>query len=276
MRLTSLYALSVASLLSACGGEDDYTPVTFNPDTSDGVAERLVTYADGSGVVVLTETVNGTRVQTTSHIADVDNIDLSASTATVFTNVVSESSPSRGEYYTASATTNGTTRNILVYELDNGEALFALAEGCSGPCVTAGGIAPTSLPEGIWTYNGQFAGHFEGTSTAASSIDPDGDVTRGDFALVANFETSSAVFTAASTDTNDISSIVAADLTIDNTSGELSGSGTAVLSDGNAWNVDMHGSFHGDDATSVSGVLNSTEQISGSTGQLEGAFAGNR
>ena len=74
-------------------------------------------------------------------------------------------------------------------------------------------------------------------------------------------------------------------LIINSDNGQFSGTGTVISplsagGSGNAWVADVFGSFHGTDATSVTGVVASTQQTETGpdnlTAEIQGVFSATR
>jgi len=287
-------------LLAACGGDSvtdsaeaaalaeaaPFARAEFNPTTNDGRPVVVKTYNDGSGIIALTQTINGDRITTTSYVDDTAGAIFSVPGATNFSNVVNVSSRQKGEFYKATATANNTQTDVYYYELDNGEATFALGDGCTGPCAASDGDAPTSLLAGTWVYTGDFATVPTGTASTPVDLSDSDNISNGTFTLNADFTDASATISAANDSSEDTIAILASNnIEINMRTGTFEGDGTLkspsnLGGNGNEWDADIHGSFHGDEATSVSGVFATTVQtnrgIGSYLGHVSGAFAGTR
>lgn len=277
--MTRLFCILVSPfILSACGGGGGGGPVEVSEPTPDTYTVQEV-YNDGSGISRSTNTINGNELVGTYYLANVSSTDIDSNQVANFTRIAEVGSGTNGTYYTATATVNDQTVNVYLYEATNGENIVIAAEGCSGPCVAALGDAPSNLPTGTWTYTGDMVGWSEGVTDLS---DPD-EYTVGPFTMAVNFNTGKA---SVSSTSNDGKAVLASNnLSVDMSTGQLTGDGTVVSplaagGSGNEWDVDINGSFHGNGATSVSGVIGSTQQTlvgpENQVGHINGAFSGTR
>ena len=270
--MLKVIAVVVVASLAACGGSNDGS-ATNPTENIDGLT-ALETYSDGSGFVGFRQTVNGTQYSGTILSGDVATASYASSGTANLDNVASIQSTAKGEYYSAIATVNNVQREVYVYVADNGEASYMVAESCIGPCIAAYGVAPTDLPSGTWTYQGDFIAVGEGTVDLSDSA-------LGTFTMSADFTSKTADFSASIPSGKLL--VLSNNATINTATGTFNGTGSAVSpgsagGSGNEWDIDLYGSFHGAGATSVSGVASSNLQTvigpENIVGHVNGAFAG--
>jgi len=284
MKLGLIISPLAISVLASCGGGGAETLESFNPATSDGLPSVIKKFSDGSGIVTLTDTVNGIRIQSTALVGDVNINNTSESLAVNYSGQQLQKQTASGAFYTAKMTVNNVQTDVILYLANDGTTAFGLADNCIGPCVVSGGIAPASLPQGTFIYTGDFAGIATGTANLPSDISL---ATTGTFTMNANFTSGKASMAATLSTTEDGgASLTANNMQIDSNTGQFNGSGSLVSlsrlgGTGSEWDADIYGSFNGLNAESVSGVFTTTSNtIDGGdgeyTGAVSGGFAGTR
>ena len=283
MKLGLIISPLAISVLASCGGGGAETLESFNPATNDGLPSVIKKFSDGSGIVTLTDTVNGIRIQSTALVGDVNINNTSESLAVNYSGQQLQKQTASGAFYTAKMTVNNVQTDVILYLANDGTTAFGLADNCTGPCVVSGGIAPASLPQGTWIYTGNFAAIATGTANIPSDISL---ATTGTFTMNANFTSGKASMAATHGSGDGSASLTANNMLIDSKTGQFNGSGSLVSDSnlggtGSEWNADIYGSFNGLNAESVSGVFTTTSNtIDGGngayTGAVSGGFAGTR
>ena len=260
----ALASLAVANFLVACnagGSSSGSSPsgLATQPDSY----STAKAFADGSGIARSYKTETGGQLAATYYVANVSGSDINSTAIANFTNKTFLFNGTKGKYYSTTAIINGASRTVRLFEADNGETALVIGQNCTGACIAAIGDVPTSLPSGTYTYTGEVFG----TSVGVTDVIDNGAETRqistAPITLIANFTTNIVTMSGSSADGKMVFNN--ANLTIDPSNGQLSGTGSvssplSAGGSGNAWATEVYGSFHGAGASSVSGVVASTQQ----------------
>ena len=270
--------LIVFIFINGCNGGGGSTSTNFSfVDTY----STTKTYASGSGIARSYKNETSQpfdQKAATYYVSNISASDINSTAISNFTNKTLLANGNSGNYYSTVAMINVVQRTVHLFEADNGETGMMIGVNCTGACVVAFGESPRSLPSGTFTYNGDlFATNVGVTDEVVSSYQ------KAPASLIANFIAGTATLSSTSDDGKMVAN--SDNLIINSDNGQFSGTGTVISplsagGSGNAWVADVFGSFHGTDATSVTGVVASTQQTETGpdnlTAEIQGVFSATR
>lgn len=246
-RISTMLATTAALALAACGGGS--SAVSNNPTTTFNV-ERV--FSDNAGVaravssngvqgyVIMPDV--GLLVQTSNEVSAEDLTSIQVSDFPIFQVLNSNAYLRQG-----AITVDGVVINVTAVEDLGGfaEAAFMEVPGYLNALIVAG-TQPTNLPSGTFQY--------QGTMGTALRYVNDPQPQLGDFTLIANFST--ATF---NVNGSTLSDTLTGSGVINNLNGTINANNLFITTSGTLRSATMYGQFHGNAASSVSGVFHSNE-----------------
>ncbi len=256
---TVLLSLPAIALLTACGGSGDggsSNPVAPPPTV-------LSIFGDGAGVARATATENGFTLVVHVMAADIRNYSYANSVAVDLSGLTFQGSNAYGYSEDGYVTANGVPLYYWIFTDNSGEVFMGYISSDYENRSFVGGDMVSNIPTGTYMYNGtNLIGDRDGTYFES-----------GTFAMNVNFSAG----TAALTGSTENSTIGGTGISVNRITGNFSGSNlTLNWDDGvDVYNLPatIHGSFHGNGATAVSGLYYET---SSSTPVIAGAVVGTR
>lgn len=256
---TAVLSLSAIALLTACGGSGDGSssnPVAAPPTV-------LSTFGDGAGVARATATENGVTVVGHIMAADIGNYELDYSVAFDASGLSFQGSNAYGNSYDGYVTVNGSPLYLWIFEDNSGEVVMAYAANQYENRALVGGELVSNIPSGTYIYNG----------TNVIGLRDGSYFEDGTFAMNVNFTAGTASLTGSTAS----STIGGTGIAVNTSTGNFSGTNlTLSANDGvNTYNLPaaIHGSFHGNGATAVTGLYYDTFS---STPVIAGGVVGTR
>jgi len=241
--------VSAVGLLAACGGGDG-TSATLPKITT------LSVFSDGAGVARYEDA----DVTLTAMAPNIQSVQPSGDDVAVDTSRLKfQGSYQYSDLYAGTLTVNGTPVNAEVYLDNGGEALVILAYDGQTGVLAAGGSKVSNIPSGEYTYLG----------TNGLGVRSTGVKYIGTFSMSVNFTNGTA---AISGSTNN-SLFGGSGIAVNNATGTFQGSNLNLKVEGyDPMTASIYGNFHGNGATSVSGIYHDNN----SNPIFAGAIAGSR
>ena len=247
MKLKATLALSAVALLAACGGGS--SGVTNNPTTSfntvrvfsDNAGVARGVSSDGTQGYVLIPDV-AFFVQTSNSLTAQDLANVQVSDFPVVQVLNTNANLRQG-----AMTVDGVVINVTAIEDLGGKAEAAFMEipGYLN-ALLVNGTQPTNLPSGAFRYQGTMGTGIRSVNNPLPQI--------GSFTLDANFSTNSFSISGST-----LSDTLSGSGVINNATGTINSNNLSMVTSGTNRTATLYGQFHGNAATSVSGLFHSNE-----------------
>ena len=220
--------------------------------------ETLKKFADDAGVAHFSERVD--NVSTSSHIitGDIDNFQVVRTNPLILSNLNLQSATANTETLTGNLNVYGEDLAVTMYKdkASGAIALFGL-EGNNVATVVARGTTFSSIPRGVYTYDGASAVIKRGVGNTLNV---------GDLEMTVNFEVGTGQVRAQ----NPIS-LLTGNFTVNTARGTYSGRELDLTAEGSEVKASIYGNFHGVSATGVSGVYHDNAETPIYYGAIAGA-----